>query len=875
MFKKRIGILGIPFGSSALSSLLPAGIVILCALMLIGYIWTDSEYQHMEEDKRQYADDFVTTQKDLLRSEVTRIKQYLLRQKNQAETELENTLKSRVHDAFSVAQSIHNSYQGKVSDDVIKKMIADALRGMRFSDGRGYFFMSSLEGIEYLYPPNPEFEGRPITQIFPPKIQELQNEMVRVVSHAGEGYVNYDWYRPGENRLQRKYSFVKLFEPYGLIIGTGDYLANFEAMIKDKIFRDIAKVTFGLNSEGYFFINSYEGDLFVTNGQYFAGEKNIWNVTDAKGVKVVQENARLALTNPDGAFSTYTWKKKDGSEAEKISFILGMDEWQIFIGAGAYLDTISDKISQREAQYRILMKERLVSTLIIMLLALLLIVFVLYAIGLRISQNLQMFQHNLEESVDNWTKLDAEHLHFNEFKHLARSVNSMIDGLNMQAEELRHRAFHDHLTSLPNRLHSSTQLDLMISHTIKHQATAALLFIDLDNFKEINDTLGHSAGDELLRQVSTRLRDVVREEDIVARLGGDEFTVITGLLDDSRDAATLANDLLATLQQPFEIDSNELYVTASIGISLFPDDGQNAEILLRNADSAMYEAKRGGKNGYRFYTPSMTEVVSERFILTEELREAIEEKQFKLYYQPQFSIRTGEITGAEALIRWIHPDKGLIPPDKFIPMAEASGQILKIGEWVLEEVCAKLAQWHCDGFGIPKIAVNVSNQQMTASFVSQVQSVLKRTGCSPSALEIEITESTLMENPEFMSQELKLLKELGVSLAIDDFGTGYSSLSYLKQLPINKLKIDRSFIQDLQDDENDRAITRAIIAMGKSMSLSVIAEGVESEYQVDFLREVACAECQGFFFAKPLAEDEFEVFMSDMVRFGPDETISP
>lgn len=851
-----------PLGSSVLSSLLPVGIVILFALALIGYIWVDSEYHHVQEDKERYAEDFVQTQKDLLQSEVIRIKKYLLRQKQLAEKNLEHTLQDQVYKAHTIAQATHIQYKDKLPAHEIKKMIADTLRHMRFNEGRGYFFMTSLEGIEYLYPPNPEFEGKPISEIFPPKIQQLQFEMLDAISTPEkEGFVRYEWYKPGESKLLKKYSFVKLFEPYGLIIGTGDYLADFEAQVKDKIFQDIAMVTFGLKNEGYFFINSYQGDLFVTNGQYFAGQKNIWDATDAKGVKVVQENARLAQNFPQGAFSTYTWKKNNGHEAEKISYILGMDEWEIFIGAGTYLDTIETVIQEREVQYHELMKKRAISTMIVMLLALIIIIIVLYLIGLRLSHNIHLFQHNLEASVDSWTKLDIKTLHFKEFKHLARSVNSMIDGLNRQAEELRHRASHDHLTSLPNRMHGSTQLDLMISHTIKHQATAALLFIDLDHFKEINDSLGHSAGDELLRQVSDRLRGTVREDDIVARLGGDEFTVITGVLKNRSEAESMAQKLLHALTVPYQIDGNELSVTASIGVSFFPDDGDNAEILLRNADSAMYEAKRNGRNSYRLYTPEMTEEIFERFTITEELREVINKGQLELYFQPQTELHTGELLGAEALIRWNHPERGLIPPNKFIPVAETSGQIIQIGDWVLEEACRKLKAWTAAGIHVPKVAVNLSNQQVNSELVDKIKGLLKTYGCDPKTLELEITESCLMENPELMAQELGSLKALGVSIAIDDFGTGYSSLSYLKQLPINKLKIDRSFVRDIESDENDLAITRAIIAMGQSMNLCVIAEGIETQAQIDMLQKLGCSEGQGFFYSQPLPEQTFITYL--------------
>ncbi|WP_286239455.1 bifunctional diguanylate cyclase/phosphodiesterase [Neptuniibacter halophilus] len=857
MFSHRHRFLGIPLGNSVLSSLVPVGIVILAALVLVGYIWTASEDRHLEEDKQRYAEAFLEQQREQLRSEVTRAKALILRKKAQAEEAMRIALKRRVDYAYGVAEGIYQTYHGQRSDQEIKQMIVAALREVRFNQGRGYYFITSLSGLEYLYPPRPEFEGQQVADIFPPAIQALLEEMINIVTASDQGFVEYDWYQPGEDELSRKYSYVKLFKPYGMIIGSGDYLVHFEEQVKAQIFREIAADSFGLKEEGYFFINSYQGDLYVTNGEYFAGRKNIWEVTDARGRKVVQENARLAQSQPEGGFTQYTWEKAEGVEAEKISFVLGIDEWQLFIGAGAYLDTIDQRLDERETLYLSLMQQRNFGTILVLLLAVLAVAVVLIAIGRRLAHNLRMFQNNLERSVDTWTRLKGSDIHFTEFKRLAVSVNSMIDGLNRQADELRHRAFHDHLTSLPNRLHGSTQLELMISHTLHHQATAALLFIDLDHFKEINDTLGHSAGDELLCQVSERLREAVRDEDIVARLGGDEFTVITGLLNEPEEAGRLAEQLLAAFRQPFRIEGNDYYVTASVGISLFPEDGDSAEILLRNADSAMYEAKREGRNRYCLYTPALTEAVSQRFTITEEMREALDKGQFRIYYQPQYNLFTGELIGAEALLRWFHPERGLIPPDSFIPMAEASGQIVPIGEWVIREVCNRLAQWQEEGIYIPKVAVNIASQQMNTDLVGVVQEVLQSSGCYPAALELEITESSLIENPQQMSAELTKLKATGISLAIDDFGTGYSSLSYLKQLPINKLKIDRSFILDLEEDENDRAITQAIVAMSQSMHLSVIAEGIESEAQVEFLKSLQCTEGQGFFFSKPLPEDAF------------------
>ncbi len=853
--------------NSVISSfLLPVGIIFFLSVLSVGYLWISNEHQKLDEENQRYADEYLKNQKAVLRSEVERVKAALLREKAKAETELENTLRARVQDAHRIASGIYARNKEQFSDEIIKQMIVSALSELRVSNGRGYYFINSLNGVQHLYPPNPSKEGKHAREIFSEQGQAVVEMIVGVAREKNEGFVSYTWPRPGYNDAMnhRKYSYVKLFEPYGWILGTGDYLDAVENDIQERVFRQISEVTYGLNDEGYFFINSYKGDLYVTNGKYFGGERNIWNVEDARGTKVVQENARLAQIHPEGAFSRYIWKKNDGSEGEKIAFVLGMDEWNIFIGTGAYLDTMQKEITRREAALNAQVRNRIASALSVLVIALVVVVLAMLLIARKLSRNLQLFQNSFERSVDTRIRIDTDALYFNEFKQLASSANHMIDGLNAQAEELRHRVFHDHLTSLPNRLHGASHLEYMIERSLNSNDIIALLFIDLDNFKEINDSLGHSAGDELLQQVSLRLQEAVRDEDKVARLGGDEFTVITGLLGKRSDAEVIANKILQVFRQPFVLEDTELHVTASVGISLFPDDGSDAEILLRNADSAMYEAKRDGRNGYRFYTPDMTIEVCERVLMTDELREAIDQQQFELHYQPQICLTTGEVIGAEALVRWRHPEKGLIPPNKFIPYAESSGQIAQIGEWVLTEACSRMAQWREQGFHLRKVAVNISNQQLRRqSLVAMVQAALDKTDCDPLALELEITESTLMENPDEMGEELAELKALGVSLAIDDFGTGYSSLSYLKQLPINKLKIDRSFIRDLHEDPNDRAITRAIIAMGRSLNLTVIAEGVEYASQLSFLANEECQQVQGFFYSKPLQETEFLAYLQE------------
>lgn len=829
--------------------------VFVVTSFFISYIWISYQHKHLQEDGEHFEQEYLSLQKLEIKSRVHSIKKYLVEEKNLAKDKLEAQLQEKVNQAHQLAESIYLRYNGVRPDSEIQEMIYTALRDLRFNQGRSYYFIGSENGTLRLFPPNPKMENTdPGT--YPVAGQTLIKKIQTLLETQDEGFINYEWYTSDGKQLLNKYSFVKKFKPYNLVIGSGDYLELFEAKLREDIYKRIASLAYGPNQEGYFFINSYRGDLYVTNGEYFGGKKNIWDVVDAHGTKVVQENVRLAKENPDGAFSYYTWKKNTGEQAEKVSFILGIDEWEIFIGTGLYTDTFKNKVAEHLAIRKAEFKQELWNTLSIIISTLVIIATLLFIMMRKLSQNLKVFRSNLEDAIHNLTHLNPDEIHFNEFKQVGDSVNQMISGLHKQSAELRHITLHDHLTSLPNRRYVWEQLKEMLSHCQNHDHNAALMFIDLDHFKEINDTLGHSAGDELLRQVSKRFRHVLRSEDLVARLGGDEFTVITGLLHDD-EAELITQKLLAQLQSPFEINDHALNITASIGICLFPKDGDSPDTILRNGDSAMYQAKSNGRNGYCFYDACMTEAASRRLNLLEQLNEALKQDQFELYYQPQIGMRTGKIVSAEALIRWNHPERGLIPPDQFIPFAEENGLIRQIGQWVIRQALSDINRWHLQGYNLQKVAVNFSTQQISDTIVAEVSEILKNSAVDAKHIEFEITESALMENPELSRKVLHELNQLGVSLAIDDFGQGYSSLSYLKLFPISKLKIDRDFIRDIEEDENDRALSRAIIALGKSLNLTVVAEGVETEAQLQFLKNEHCDELQGYLFSRPVPDKEF------------------
>jgi diguanylate cyclase (GGDEF)-like protein len=416
----------------------------------------------------------------------------------------------------------------------------------------------------------------------------------------------------------------------------------------------------------------------------------------------------------------------------------------------------------------------------------------------------------------------------------------------------------DSLTGLPNRLLLYDRIGQVIARARRDAGQIAVLFLDLDNFKHINDSLGHSAGDKLLQSVAKRLMECVRDPDTVSRQGGDEFTAVLQDLKHPEDAVLAANRILEAVAETHSIEGHDLHITASIGVSIYPDDGLDADTLIKNADTAMYQAKESGRHTYRFFKPEMNARAVDRQSLEEDLRCALERKELALHYQPKINLNTGAIAGAEALLRWTHPTRGSIPPLRFIPVAEDSGMILPIGAWVLREACMQARAWADAGLPAITMAVNVSAVQFrNENFIRDLFAILSETGLDTRLLELEVTESVLMKHPESTTPILKALRKEGIQVAVDDFGTGYSSLNYLQLFPIDALKIDQSFIRRIDGNPDDTAIVSAIIAMGKNLHLRVIAEGVETLEDLTFLKARGCDNAQGYYFSRPVPSGEF------------------
>lgn len=478
------------------------------------------------------------------------------------------------------------------------------------------------------------------------------------------------------------------------------------------------------------------------------------------------------------------------------------------------------------------------------------------------------FLHNGEERV---IHLSGETFRKNSGRQsMLRGFVQDVTELRKAEEQIRYLAYYDGLTGLANRELFKDRLHKALPSMVRQKHFAAIMFLDLDRFKRINDTLGHHAGDLLLKQVAERLNYCIRESDSVARfgsaeamtcvsrLGGDEFTILLTDLNDPQDAVVVAQRIIETIPQPLSLQGHEVHVTTSIGISVFPNDGEDPDTLLKHADAAMYEAKSKGRNNFKFFEQSLNRTTSARLSLESDLRMALENDEFLLHYQPQVDMQSGHIVGAEALLRWESPSRGLVPPDEFITLAEESGLIVPLTNWLIKSVCEQSKLWQSAGLPPLRISVNISGQHFSRQDIADTaRRYLQANDLDPCFLEIELTESALMDNKDVARDILGQLQELGLSVAIDDFGTGYSSLAYLKEFPIDTLKIDRSFVRDIATDQNDVAIIKAVVAMAQSLELKVVAEGVEDDQQLNFLQQLGCNAYQGFLFSRPLPAQQF------------------
>ncbi|PTD95359.1 diguanylate cyclase [Pseudothauera lacus] len=933
-------------------------VVALLTTMLGGFFAWQSAHERQASFDR-IEETVLRQQDERLQAELDSALSHVEFTRSRAERLLRDSLVEQVDIAHAVAEGIYLKEHGRRPDAEIRQLIVEALRPARFFDGRGYYFIDGMDGRFILLPTAPQFEG----QLLPDNQDDTGHYIMRGLIEAarqprGEGFSRYRWYRPDDPaRMADKLAYVRHFEPYDWLIGTGDYTYEWDSRQQQEALSRLRSLRFGRS--GYIGVLDRDGRLLLS--QDFPALEGLH--LQQMPASAAQALHRLLLrAEAGGGALSYRWHNAhDGTMVNKRALVQRIEPWGWTLAATLHEGELSGALADERERARADNRSRSSQVLVAVGLALLVAVLASLAFSrwsgrlfrayheenLAQRQALQQQAEALHESEEKLsTILDSVEAHIyikdttyrylyvnrpmcalfgseagnvvghtdDEFfdretaLHLLANDRRVIEhgeriateesvcghgdalprtyfsvkiplrrsdgsiyalcGISTDIsqrkaleDEIRQLAFYDSLTGLANRRLLIDRLQQHLAASVRHGQYGALLFVDLDNFKTLNDTLGHDAGDRLLVQVAARLRECVRDDDTVARFGGDEFVCMLGSLgfNETRAAAnarTAGEKILAALRQPYVLRDKPYVSTPSIGITLFAGRDVQVDDLLKQADLAMYQAKAAGRNSLSFYDPLMQARLNARATLEADLREALAAQQFVLHYQLQFDA-AGNALGAEALLRWQHPERGEILPGEFIATAEETGLIVPLGNWVLEAACAQLRRWQqAPAQAHWKLAVNVSARQFRQpEFVDQVLAALAHSGADAHGLKLELTESLLLEDIDSTIAHMRTLKWHGVGFALDDFGTGYSSLAYLKQLPLDELKIDRDFVRDLHSDPNDAAIARAIINLAANLGLQVIAEGVETAAQRDFLVREGCQSFQGYLFARPLPAD--------------------
>ena len=778
----------------------------------------------------------ITKQNKLqIQDKVLEVVNYIEASKEIFKNESKEEVRSMVSLAVDVVDAMYKK-RGDSSIEEIRKRVIEHLRDVRFFyNNTGYFFVYDLKGNSLLLPPMPHLEGTSLLDIRDARGTYTVKEHLEIVEKSNEGFHEWYWYKPDEIVMKKKIGFIKAHRGLGIYIGTAKHEEDILRSTKKELKKLLADIRFG--EKGYIFALDYDGNTISHIKKELIGT-NRWNLV-SNGEFVVQNTIKGARAAQEGFFMTYlaTIDPTTGKSAKKTSFIVDLPELGWVIGAGFYSRDVLKKIELRYIELRDNLSgvfTKIIYTTIVVLIPILII-------ALLISLKLKNVLKNYQKS------LIAKH-------------KQTIE----QKEQLAYQVEHDDLTGLPNRTMLTQRLKYSISLSKRDKREIAIMFIDIDNFKIINDSMGHDVGDTILKEISKRLKNSIRESDTVARFGGDEFVVLIDNYKSVQDIIAVINKIQDSTKEPIELDESEYKTSLSIGISIFPDDGEDSQSLFKNADIAMYKAKESGKDAYRFFAKQMNDEIKNRLEITSFLEAACREKEFVLHYQPLVDVGSNKIVGVEALIRWQHPTQGLLYPDKFIAIAEESTLIVEIGKWVIDESLRQIVEWKKSGYSIEKISINISSRQLESSgLIAYIDNALKEASCKAEWLEIEVVESYVMKNPKKSIKTLDRLRAMGIDIAIDDFGTGYSSLSYLRDLPVTKLKIDRAFIKNLDNSFEDRAIAKTIIALGSGLMMKVLAEGVETIEQKIFLKERGCSLMQGYLFSKPLPINEVEKLLQN------------
>ncbi|WP_375749514.1 cache domain-containing protein [Vibrio sp. HN007] len=757
--------------------------------------------------------DFKQRQEAELIHQVNYVSQQIKFAREQTEEQLETTIKERIYEAHIIATRLYESNK-HLPEAEVTRLITDALRDIRFNQGRGYFFIYKSNGLNVMHPLLPRVEGTSLWNFKDVRGSYIVREMGEQVKTKGEAFYRWWFVKPdNKNKEFEKVGFGKYFEPYDWFIGTGDYVVDVENDIKQTVLKWLKNLRFG--EHGYVFVLDKDGTILSHIEQDKIG-LNGHDVNPEGVPKILQT---------DGGFIGYkaSYAPPTIDDHAKVSYVVQDKNWGWAIGAGHYDKVSYQYLQQRREQAQLEQQSTVQQITIIGILTTLVVALFSFALGRMIAKRFKRFQSRISHD---------------------------FDSLQTTKDKLEYLAQHDELTGLPNRSLLHGHIMDGISFSRQNYTQLAVMFVDLDDFKKVNDLYGHSAGDKLLSEIGKKFETIMEKHDFVARFGGDEFIFCFSNLANLDDARAKVEQIKEVFKRQFVIDGKVMFASCSIGVSMYPSDGDEPEDLISKADIVLYKSKARQKGDVLFFDSSINQQVQYDFLLERELRGAIERGELYVTYQPQIDSKSGELHGVEALLRWHSPSIGHVSPLEFISLAEEIGLINELGMFVIERACQEMCELPDDLV----ISINISPMQLTKeTFIPHLQETVDKYGISSHRVTLEITENVLINELPVVSPIISELKSLGFTISLDDFGTGYSSLSYLSNLPLDELKIDRVFVDNMLNSEQSDSLVKAILAIAKSSEMRVVAEGVETQMQKDVLVKYGCDLLQGYYFERPIS----------------------
>ncbi len=825
-------------------------VIIITALLVIN-IYNNS----LEKAILKLESNLIQTEKKSIQEKVDSISDLIVYQKSIVKEDLTSRLKERIENVINTTETIYQQYKESKSPDEIKSMITTTLRPLQWNNGESYIWIVDYNGVLQLGPDNlRHLEGTSVLDFKDTTGRDIIKEEISLCKKDGEGYL-WDSFSKPDNDLDKHYqqlAFVKALGHYDWYLGTAEFLDTAIKTRDNKLLKSIEKL--GGTSSNYIFIINTKGDMLLNAAKPEIVGKNIFKYNSPSAVNILHK-MKDALQDKSQAFLSYVWINPETQQEEtKYTYIHTIPDSDWIIGSGFYSSTIGNKV----AKQAILMQEDYYSRFkYLIFISLIILIFGLilsYFLSRYLKNSFLTYRHKINKATKDLQKLNTG---------LEEKIQDRTKELREMTSELQILAYNDALTGLPNRILLADRLEHAMEKAKRHNTGLALFFIDLDKFKEVNDSFGHEVGDSVLKIIAKSLHGIIRKEDTLARLGGDEFTIIMEELTQPEDALLLAEKILKVMKKPIRVDGLTLYISCSIGISLYDKTVKDAQEFLKYADTAMYIAKEKGRNNFQFYSSKMTELAYEHMTMKTNLRQAINNEEFVIHYQPQIDGQNNTLLGVEALVRWKHPTMGLLLPEDFIPLAEETGMIVEIDQWVIKTAMNQVSVWYRDGLIPGVLALNISIPHLESDhFLQELQEDIQKYSFKPEWLELEVTEGQMIKEPEKVIKKLDQISDLDINISIDDFGTGYSSLSLLKRLPIHRLKIDRSFVKDIPHNAESVAIIKAIIALAKSLNLDLVAEGVETMVQKDFLIDNGCIIIQGYYYTRPVAAEEMQILLS-------------